>query len=86
MTSPNYIKTFEDAVTWVNQYDKPIPPDILLKLYAYYKRSVKGQHTKGTGTPLIDGFKANAILQVQNLTEEEAKKRYIELVNQMLKP
>ncbi|QED36291.1 acyl-CoA-binding protein [Antarcticibacterium arcticum] len=57
-------------------------PDIMLHFYAYYK---KATHQNGIYRPaneedLRNGFKANALLQVENLTREEARKKYVEMV------
>jgi len=73
-------KKFIEAVEFVNDYDEPFPADILLKLYAYYKVATKNYSTPGSRTPLINAFKANALIQTQNLTAEQAMKNYIDLV------
>ena len=73
-------KKFIEAVEFVNDYDEPFPADILLKLYAYYKVATKNYSTPGSRTPLINAFKANALIQTQNLTTEQAMKNYIDLV------
>ena len=73
-------KKFIEAVEFVNDYDEPFPADILLKLYAYYKVATKNYSTPGSRTPLINAFKANALIQTQNLTTEQAMKNYINLV------
>ncbi|MCK8521855.1 acyl-CoA-binding protein [Aquimarina sp. D1M17] len=59
------------------------PPDIMLHFYAYYKQAT---HTDGFYTPsgnsqLRNAFKLNALFQVKDLTSEQAKLKYIELVN-----
>ncbi len=78
---------FERAVQFINNYAEPIPPDTLLKLYAYYK---KGNNQGGgpgrKGIPLINAFKTNALIQTQDLSEEEAMKNYIELAKTMGMP
>lgn len=71
---------FEEAVDYVNQYTKPIPADILLKLYAYYKIANKNFNNPGSKTPLINAFKANALIQAQSINREEAMNNYIDLV------
>lgn len=63
------------------------PPDVMLKFYAYYKKGIRNQ---GAYTPaknqhdLLNGFKANALLQVENLSPREAKKKYIEMVEKYI--
>ena len=73
------------AVDYVNQYTHPIPADILLKLYAYYKIANKNFENPGSKTPLINAFKANALIQAQNIDRNEAMKSYIELVEKEIK-
>ena len=77
---------FQEAVQYVNNYVEPIPADILLKLYAYYKIANKNFDNPGSKTPLINAFKANALIQAQNINRKEAMANYIELVNKELKP
>lgn len=71
---------FLEAVQLVNNYKKPLPADLLLKLYAYYKIANKNYNNPGSKTPLINAFKANALIQAQNIDREEAMKLYINLV------
>ncbi len=71
---------FNGAVRYVNEYTDPLPADLLLKLYAYYKIANKNFNHPGSKTPLINAFKANALIQAQNVTTEEAMQNYIELV------
>ena len=70
----------------MNNYVEPIPADILLKLYAYYKIANKNFDNPGSKTPLINAFKANALIQAQNINRKEAMANYIELVDKELKP
>ena len=74
-------KEFEQAVRFVNEYTDPLPADLLLKLYAYYKIANKNFDHPGSKTPLINAFKANALIQAQNVSSKEAMEAYIELVN-----
>ncbi len=72
---------FEEAVDFVNHYTDPLPADFLLKIYAYYRIANKNYNHPGSKTPLINAFKANALIQARNLTPEQAMKRYVKLVN-----
>lgn len=81
MSKENLQKDFDKAVEFVNSYGSPFPADILLKLYAYYKVATKNYSSPGSRTPLINAFKANALIQTQNLTAKDAMKKYIDLVN-----
>jgi len=71
---------FEKAVAFISNYTDPFPPDLLLKLYAYYKIANKNYNNPGSKTPLINAFKANALIQAKNLQPEEAMEKYINLV------
>ncbi|RAV28464.1 acyl-CoA-binding protein [Sinomicrobium soli] len=73
-------KAFEDAVERVNNYTAPLPADFLLRLYAYYKIANKNYDNPGSRKPLINAFKANALFQARNVSEREAKEKYIDLV------
>mgnify|MGYP001816486725 FL=1 len=71
---------FLEAVELVNNYKNPLPADLLLKLYAYYKIANKNYNNPGSKTPLINAFKANALIQAQNIDRKEAMKLYVNLV------
>lgn len=73
-------RKFDEAVAFLNDYTEPLPADLLLKLYAYYKIANKNYNNPGSKTPLINAFKANALIQAQNISREEAMKEYIKLV------
>ena len=72
---------FHKAVQIVNDYTDPLPADLLLKLYAYYKIANQNFNHPGSKTPLINAFKANALIQAQNVTVEEAMENYVLLVD-----
>lgn len=78
-------KRFEEAVAFVSGYTEPFPADVLLKLYAYYKIANKNYDNPGSKTPLINAFKANALIQAQNISRKEAMEKYIDLVNKEIK-
>jgi len=71
---------FLSAVNLVNEFKDPLPADLLLKLYAYYKIANQNFNNPGSKTPLINAFKANALIQAQNVGREEAMENYIVLV------
>nr|WP_299074637.1 acyl-CoA-binding protein [uncultured Allomuricauda sp.] len=85
MTSKALHKKFEEAVAYVNSYKEPLPADLLLKLYAYYKVANRNFGNPGSKTPLINAFKANAMIQAQNISIKEAMKSYVELVEKEIK-
>jgi len=80
MKNDKIYSEFLEAVQLVNDYKKPLPADLLLKLYAYYKIANKNYSNPGSKTPLINAFKANALIQAQNIDREEAMDLYVNLV------
>jgi acyl-CoA-binding protein len=76
---------FEAAVDYVNSYTDPIPADLLLKLYAYYKVANQNYEHPGSKSELINAFKANALIQAQKIKPKKAMQSYIELVEDQLK-
>ena len=80
-----FLKAF-DAANAMD--DVPIPVDLRLKFYAYYKQATINStlfYTSNDPIELRNAFKMNAILQVKDLSTDEAKLAYIELVNQTIK-
>ena len=74
-------RAFERAVESINKHTDPFPADVLLKLYAYYKRATGNDDMPSGSKPLINAFKSTALFQTQELTEDEAKRLYIEAVD-----
>ena len=72
---------FEVAVGRVNAHKEPFPADTLLKLYAYYKKATNDYTKPKSKKDIINAFKTNALFQVENISEDEAKQIYIDLVN-----
>lgn len=58
------------------------PPDVMLRFYAYYKRATHrdGFYNPGNEEDIRNGFKANALLQVKNISQADAKNKYVEMV------
>ena len=82
MSSNNALdKEFLEAVDRVNAYTDPFPADVLLKLYAYYKKATNDYSRPKSKKAIINAFKTNALFQAKNINEKEAKRKYIELVN-----
>ncbi|WP_026450599.1 acyl-CoA-binding protein [Aequorivita capsosiphonis] len=82
MTSEELDIAFKTAVKSINDHKEPFPADVLLRLYAYYKRATNEAHTPSGRKPHISAFKTNALFQTRGLSSDEAKERYIEAVNQ----
>ncbi len=72
---------FKEAVNRVNAHTEPFPADTLLKLYAYYKKATNDYGRPKSKEPIINAFKTNALFQAKNVSEDEAKQNYIDLVN-----
>lgn len=77
-----FLKAYEMA----SNTSLKFPPDIMLHFYAYYKRAThhNGFYLTRNDDDLRSGFKANALLQVQNLTQEEARVKYVEMVEKYI--
>lgn len=75
---------FSRAVDYANEYTDSLPPDLMLKLYAYYKIATNNSDNPKSETPLVDAFKANALIQAKNISREDAMKAYIKLVKKEL--
>lgn len=80
MTSDELNIEFETAVERVNDHTEPFPADFLLRLYAYYKKATNNYGRPSSKKPIINAFKTNALFQVQNISKDEAKQEYINLV------
>ncbi|GGH46766.1 valyl-tRNA synthetase [Mangrovimonas yunxiaonensis] len=81
MTSEELNIAFKDAVERINNHHEPFPADFLLRLYAYYKRATNDYSQPKSRKAIINAFKTNALFQVKNVSQEEAKQIYIDLVN-----
>ena len=81
MTSEALDIEFKNAVKRVNAHLEPFPADTLLRLYAYYKKATNDYGRPSSRTPIINAFKTNALFQTEDITEDKAKRIYIDLVN-----
>ena len=80
-------KKFEEAYKISSTTNKKLPPDVMLQFYAYYKQATKGNNYEEPSgdIELRNAFKLNSWFQLSHLSEKEAKKEYINLVNKYLK-
>ncbi|MGG6230408.1 acyl-CoA-binding protein [Tenacibaculum gallaicum] len=77
---------FKEAYQKASELEEKLPPDLMLRLYAYYKQAVKGDRfTFNDNSDLRNAFKFNAWMQLRGMNEREAKKEYIKLVNSIIK-
>ncbi|WP_397363499.1 acyl-CoA-binding protein [Olleya sp. R77988] len=81
MTPEELNLIFEEAVARINAHTEPFPADFLLRLYAYYKKATNNYDRPSSRKPIINAFKTNALFQIKDITTDEAKETYIELVN-----
>ncbi|HKK12186.1 MAG TPA: acyl-CoA-binding protein [Flavobacteriaceae bacterium] len=80
MTSKELDREFKEAVERINNFTEPFPADFLLRLYAYYKKATNDYSRPSSRRPIINAFKTNALFQVKDVTQDEAKRIYIDLV------
>jgi acyl-CoA-binding protein len=83
-------KEFLEAIENANLVPKEsVPSDLQLVLYGYYKHGLSEISQTGFigvgPNDLKNAFKLNALMQVKSITPDEAKERYIEIINQLLK-
>ncbi len=77
---------FQEAYKIASELEEKLPPDVMLRLYAYYKQAVKGDRfTFSENNDLRNAFKFNAWMQLRGMGEKEAKEQYIQLVNSIIK-
>ena len=79
---------FLEAYEKASNMTKALPPDVMLKIYAYYKQATHGEVRRVQQYQQIDlrdGFKMNAWMQIQHLSVEEAKRLYIEMIDSVTK-
>ncbi len=83
-------QAFEDAFKIPKE---SVPPNVQLVLYGLYKHATSSrpsnnnyvQDASQDANDLKNAFKMNAWLQVKNLTTDEAKQEYVDLINKLLK-
>lgn len=60
-----------------------LPQDVQLRLYAFYKQATFGtpEANFNSAFDLRNAFKTNAWMQISHISPDEAKERYIEVLN-----
>jgi len=73
---------FKKAFEIASAMTKKLPPDVMLQFYSYYKHATsKDSVVIPSGKNIVrNAFKLNAYFQLNNITADEAKQKYIELV------
>ena len=79
---------FQEAYKTISSLSQnEFAPDVMLKLYAYYKQATYGDNNPAfieeDELDLRNGFKLNAWIQLRGMSIENAKKEYIKIVNSL---
>ncbi|MDX1603657.1 MAG: acyl-CoA-binding protein [Salinimicrobium sediminis] len=84
MTPEEVDKEFEKAYERACNTSERFPPDLMLKLYAYYKQATEhtAAYIPSGNSDVKNAFKLNALLQVKGMSVLDAKRAYIDLVNE----
>ncbi|MFY0603499.1 MAG: acyl-CoA-binding protein [Flavobacteriaceae bacterium] len=86
MSKELHIK-FEKAFEDISKLEETLAPDLMLKLYAYYKQGTNGDNFLFNTEPDVrNAFKFNAWMQLNGMDQDEAKKEYVKLAKKILKP
>ena len=78
---------FQKAIALANTIPQSsLPQDVQLWCYAYYKQATFGAlgSVNYSNLDVRDAFKNNAWMQIRNISENEAKRRYIDLINEII--
>lgn len=71
---------FESAFYKISNLETKLPPDVMLKFYAYYKQATLGNHSlDNKGADVRNAFKFNAWIQLNGMSQQRAKEEYIKL-------
>lgn len=85
---------FDEAFENANLIPKEsVPQNVQLVLYGLYKHATSGRlsafgnyhQNNDAGEDLRNAFKLNALMQVKNLSVDDAKQQYIDIINQLMK-
>jgi acyl-CoA-binding protein len=78
---------FQEAFERASNMTEALPQDVMLRIYAYYKQATQDVATVNPylNFDLRNAFKMNAWMQVRHLTADEAKMKYIETINSIIK-
>jgi acyl-CoA-binding protein len=77
---------FKEAYKVISELSQDqFAPDLMLKIYAYYKQATYGdnnpEYIETNEIDLRNGFKLNAWIQLRGMSVENAKKEYIKIAN-----
>lgn len=84
--SENLDQEFERTFKKISKFKKAVAPDVMLKLYAYYKQATYGNNFSfNSSLDVRSAFKFNAWIQLNGMSPDRAKKEYIKLAKKILK-
>ncbi|PQJ30853.1 hypothetical protein BST92_02410 [Nonlabens arenilitoris] len=87
MTKEELDKKFQEAFEKASKEEQSLVPlELQLHLYAYYKRAIDEPYVNNRSfetNDLRSAFKMNAIIQVQQISKEEAKQRYVKIIEDL---
>ena len=76
---------FQIAFERISALRQALAPDVMLRLYAFYKQATFGNNFSfNSQTDVRSAFKFNAWVQLRGMNPEQAKKEYILLANEIL--
>lgn len=81
----NIDELFKEALFKATEIIYPLPDDIRLRLYAYYKQATQEpiNTTSAHEHELINAFKMNAWMQVRQMSVDDAKMEYVKLIDEL---
>jgi acyl-CoA-binding protein len=73
---------FKKAFSIASKMEEKLPQDVMLQFYAYYKQATAGDNFSfNANFGVRNAFKFNAWMQLKGISTEEAKIKYIALVD-----
>jgi len=86
MQTTSLEERFKAAFAAASDMTIQLPPDVMLRIYAYYKQATDDPNSfvYNNNYDLRNAFKMNAWLQISHLSQDEAKEKYIEIINEIL--
>ncbi len=76
---------FQKAFESISAIEESLAPDVMLKLYAFYKQASLGDQATLPKNPNVrDAFKLNAWSQLEGMSKEQAMKEYIQLAQSII--
>ncbi|MGB0891192.1 MAG: acyl-CoA-binding protein [Flavobacteriaceae bacterium] len=77
---------FKEAYKKVSNIKEKLPPDTMLKFYAFYKQATYGDNFSfNANYDVRNAFKFNAWMQLKGMSKDDAKQEYINLAHSILK-